>query len=124
MAYQADIITDLLRNAKLYGQDYLVEIYALKDAGEDVRDEKIRYIVLIRLIQALERYYNANFDSQGNKREEPTETCLDEDYYDKLVRKLKQMIGNAQYAASDWILAEGVWNDAGYFRDQAHWTDS
>lgn len=123
MAYPRTIIRTKLRNAKLYSQDFLEKMLDRESKGEDIRSLKIEFIIMIRLIQALDRYYNANYDSTGEPLEEPLQTCIDAEYYEKLIRKLNEITKGASYPSDGWLLEYGVWDDDGYWRDSASWID-
>jgi hypothetical protein len=121
--YPQDRISDQIRNAKLYGQDFLETMLEKESFGEDIKADKTQFIVLIRLIEALQRYYEANYDDDGEALSEPTETCLDTDDFDQLMLRLQQITGGAVYVQSDWLLSTGQFADSGYWRDNEFWRD-
>jgi hypothetical protein len=61
-----DKIAEQIRNAKLYGMNSLTDILQRENYGQNVKEDKIRFVVLHRYIEALERYYVDNWDNDGN----------------------------------------------------------
>lgn len=117
-------ITTQIRNAKIYGKDYLSDLLEIESNGGDVKEQKIRLIILHRYIEALQRYYDAHWDDDGVAIDPVVDDCLDEAYFDKLMIKIKTITENKTYAADDWILSAGTWADLNhYWRDGSSWID-
>lgn len=124
MSLFRDDISDTIRNTKLFCKEYLTKIIELENNGNDIKTDKIIFVVLHQWITILERYYDANWDSEGDAIDPPTEVCLERTYVEELLDKMTSAIGNKNYQISDWILAFGIWNDNGFWRDSAVWIDT
>lgn len=122
MLTQRDISNTLIQ-AKYFAGDMITKIIELEYNGNDVKNSRKKFVIFMEWIKLLEDYLNYNFDENGVIAE-PDYTCLTADQAQSIVAKLKITIDCKKYVLADWILAYGVWNDAGRWRDDAVWQDS
>lgn len=115
-------ITATIRAAKLYSSEILKKIDELEVNGSDADLQKRKLILFTEWTNILEDYYNNNFDENGTI--DPIYECLTSTQADALVAKLKSVIYPKKYPLSQWILAEGFWNDSGKWIDSERWYDS
>lgn len=117
---QSTTILQVIHNGEMFGQEYLQKLIELESNGQDVTEEKTRFVILWMLIEALRRYYTYNFDSEGNPTD-PTVDCLSDEQYNNLVRKIGEITEGKNYQLSDWILETGIWRGDGVWRSSGIW---
>ncbi len=115
-------IENVISSAKAGLGNLLNNIIISQYNGDDVKQLKFQFIAINKWIELLGFYLDNNFNENGNIVP-PTQECLTLDQIALIMSKLTSIFGNNPTPESDWILANYVWDDNGFWRDTATWND-